>query len=129
MKKNNMKEKAIHIKIQLSKKMIYKKFIIYRLTFILLSILSIFISSSIVVLNLYSIRWNDFPKQTMAFFFAMSLIASISTFFISFQSFLNITNRKYILKENIAKNDEITSILKDKTELIQEEIDNIMELF
>ncbi|UWW00983.1 hypothetical protein NW064_00770 [Mycoplasmopsis felis] len=59
----------------------------------------------------------------------MSLIASISTFFISFQSFLNITNRKYILKENIAKNDEITSILKDKTELIQEEIDNIMELF
>ncbi|MCU9939925.1 hypothetical protein NW739_04280 [Mycoplasmopsis felis] len=74
MKKNNMKEKALHIKIQLSKKMIYKKFIIYRLTFILLSILSIFISSSVVVLNLYSIRWNDFPKQTMAFFFAMSLI-------------------------------------------------------
>ncbi|TDV24358.1 hypothetical protein BCF59_0320 [Mycoplasmopsis mustelae] len=105
-----------------------RKFLISKIFFISFSMLSIVLSALIVVLNLYSIRWNEYPEQTMVYFIAMALITSILTFIISIQSFLNISNRKNKIKENIVKTSELILELEEKTDLSQEDLDNINEL-
>ncbi|MGZ9755967.1 hypothetical protein [Mycoplasma sp. 6243] len=120
---------AVIPKMHMMKNYVQKKYVLWRTIFILLSILSIAVSASVVVLNLYSIRWNSYPNETMAMFVAISFISSISTFLISIQSFLNLSNRKNKLRDNLARSNEITLELKAKTDLSQEDIDNISELF
>ncbi|MGZ9762599.1 hypothetical protein ACXYRQ_03955 [Mycoplasma sp. 394] len=120
---------AVIPKMHIMKNYVQKKYVLWRTIFILLSILSIAVSASVVVLNLYSIRWNSYPNETMATFVAISFISSISTFLISIQSFLNLSNRKNKLRDNLARSNEITLELKAKTDLSQEDIDNISELF
>ncbi|QDF64746.1 hypothetical protein [Mycoplasma nasistruthionis] len=115
-------------KIDKVKQSAYKKLISSSAIIVSLSILAILISSLIIVLNLYSIRYNEFPKQTMALFVALAVISVVITLIFAIQTFLAITNYKNKLDENVSKNKELIQNLKQKTDLNQEDIDLISDI-
>ncbi|CCP23977.1 hypothetical protein [Mycoplasmopsis cynos] len=96
--------------------------------FFSLSILGIFISTLIIILNLYAIRWNERPYDTMYIFVHIAIVSAFTTFFLSVQAFLNISKRKQELSQNISKIDEIIELISTKEQLNQEDIDNISEV-
>ncbi|TNK91483.1 hypothetical protein C4M98_06795, partial [Mycoplasmopsis pullorum] len=49
-----------------------KKYFKSKGIYIFLSLASIFISATTIVLNLYSIRYNTFPQETMIYFVVIS---------------------------------------------------------
>lgn len=55
--------------------------------FFSLSILGIFISTLIIILNLYAIRWNERPYDTMYIFVHIAIVSAFTTFFCQFKLF------------------------------------------
>ncbi|EGV00039.1 hypothetical protein [Mycoplasmopsis columbina] len=98
-----------------------------RYFFIALSLINIFISAAIIILNLYSIRFNTYAKETMIFFVVIAIISTVITFIISVKTFLNITDKSSQISQNIDKNQEILETLKDKNELSSEDIEAIVQ--
>ncbi|QZE12656.1 hypothetical protein [Mycoplasma sp. Ms02] len=95
--------------------------------FYALSITAIIISSLTILLNLYSIRYNKFPIETMALFVAIAIITAVVTFIIALQSFLNITNFKNKIKDNLEKNQNALSQIEKAEYLTKEEVDSLTE--
>ncbi|WP_027121419.1 hypothetical protein [Mycoplasma leonicaptivi] len=127
---NNLNEKKIEIESKFSKtkKLLLKKYYLQRSIFLIMSLTSIIISAVIVILNLYSIRWNEYPQSTMIFFVIIAIISSVTTFIISIQSFINISNKKNSLKQNIESTKELIKNLENKTEISQDDLDSITEI-
>ncbi|MBN3534679.1 hypothetical protein [Mycoplasma procyoni] len=111
-----------------TQKVIKRKVFSSRTIFITLNVLAIIISSLVVVLNLYAIRWNERPVETMDYFVDIAIMSASTTFFLSLQAFLGITNRKNKLKQNIDKIDEIIEMVKEKDNLDQDDLDSISEI-
>ncbi|MHA3838636.1 hypothetical protein [Mycoplasma sp. HF14] len=123
--KNNV---DLHTKIQKLKKKSFGKYIFSRGFFVFLNVLAIFIAASIVILNLYSIRFNKYPDLTMVYFVLIAVISVITTLVVSIQSFFGITDKKTRLKENISNLDDIITALEKKQDLSTEEYDKIIKL-
>ncbi|MHA3826019.1 hypothetical protein [Mycoplasma sp. BRA285] len=123
--KNNV---DLHTKIQKLKKKSFRKYIFSRGFFVFLNVLAIFIAASIVILNLYSIRFNKYPDLTMVYFVLIAVISVITTLVVSIQSFFGITDKKTRLKENISNLDDIITALEKKQDLSTEEYDKIIKL-
>ncbi|AKF41246.1 hypothetical protein MCANUFG4_00758 [Mycoplasmopsis canis UFG4] len=120
-KSNSEKIKKIEMKT-------LKKYLISKWVFITLNLTGIAIAALIVILNLYAIRWNERPSETMHFFVQIALISAFTTFFLGVQAFLNISNKKAKTKQNIQKIEEIINILEKKENIEQEDLDNISEV-
>ncbi|SJZ61654.1 hypothetical protein [Mycoplasmopsis verecunda] len=88
------KNNQINIKSNKLKNKTHKKYILSRAFFVFLNVLAIFISASIVILNLYAIRFNEFPDKTMIFFVLIAVLSVVTTLVVSVQIFLGITDKK-----------------------------------
>ncbi|WBP84114.1 hypothetical protein [Mycoplasmopsis edwardii] len=115
-------------KIKKVQKKSLKKYLISRWTFIILSLTGIIIAALIVILNLYAIRWNEKPVETMDLFVKIALTSAFTTFFLTIQAFLNISGTKSKVKQNVDKINEIVDLVQNKETLEQEDVDNIFEV-
>ncbi|WP_223211684.1 hypothetical protein [Mycoplasmopsis columbinasalis] len=79
----------------------------------------------IIMLNLYSIRFNTYAKSTMYLFVTIAILSSIITFLIALKTFLNLTDKISKIKGNIAKTQDIIKDLETKTEVTAEDVDLI----
>ncbi|VEU78404.1 Uncharacterised protein [Mycoplasmopsis columbinasalis] len=107
------------------KNTINKKYKIGRWVFSTLSILNIIMAAVIIMLNLYSIRFNTYAKSTMYLFVTIAILSSIITFLIALKTFLNLTDKISKIKGNIAKTQDIIKDLETKTEVTAEDVDLI----
>ncbi|WP_406614576.1 hypothetical protein ACJA23_01350 [Mycoplasma corogypsi] len=136
MKKNNknlsveaLEEKRVLSKASKYRMIFYKKFIISRTTFIFLSVIILIISSTIMVLNLSSIRFNQHPIETLGLFIGIATINVMTTFVITIQSFLNITDAKSKVENKIENIKNSLETLKEQTDVTQEDVDLLSEIF
>ncbi|MGY5139468.1 hypothetical protein ACUZ9N_01910 [Mycoplasmopsis gallinarum] len=97
--------------------------------FIFLNILTILIAAGMIVLNLYSIRFNIFADQTMIYFVLMSILSTVITFLVTVKSFLNIQDKKTQLTQSLLKNQETLSQIQEKKSISEEDVDNITSTF
>ncbi|OAB49013.1 hypothetical protein [Mycoplasmopsis gallinarum] len=97
--------------------------------FIFLNILTILIAAGMIVLNLYSIRFNIFADQTMIYFVLMAILSTVITFLVTVKSFLNIQDKKTQLTQNLLKNQETLSQIQEKKSISEEDVDNITSTF
>ncbi|WP_051789175.1 hypothetical protein [Mycoplasma buteonis] len=126
-KKGNKKENIPCLtKMSVAKKIIKRKYILDKSFFIFLSLLAIVISATTLIWNLWSIRFNKVPEETMDYFVAIACLTAFVTFTVSIQSFLNIQDRKNTLKENISRNQELLNEVEQGKDLTQEDIDQIL---
>ncbi|VEU70394.1 hypothetical protein [Mycoplasmopsis glycophila] len=123
--KNNLTHEEV-ILLRQTKKKIKKKYWKSRGLFVSLSLIALFVSAATVILNLFSIRFNEIPELTMDFFVAIAILSVLMTFLISLQSFFNIQARKNTLSDNIAKNQEILNQIKSGKEISQDDINEIL---
>ncbi|WP_025755637.1 hypothetical protein [Mycoplasmopsis cricetuli] len=117
---------------QLYEEVIVKSTKKYRLSFygfVFINILAIFITASIIILNLFAIRYNPFPKETMIFFILLAIIGVVISFISSVQTFLSIKDSKDVLKNNIEVNENMIEKINKKDQITREDIDNILNTF
>ncbi|MEE3928533.1 hypothetical protein V2E24_03000 [Mycoplasmopsis ciconiae] len=124
MKKINNK---LSIKISDLDSISKRKYIVSRGIFVFSSLLTLLIAAATVLLNLFAIRFNAFPQETLALFISISIITFIITFLISIQSFLNIKNIKNIITSNIETNKNAIDLFKDNKTLTKEQVDQLTE--
>ncbi|WP_324672451.1 hypothetical protein U5U50_02450 [Mycoplasma sp. 888] len=110
------------------KNSVYFKYITSKTLFTLLNVISIFLSASIIVLNLYSIRFNILPDKTMDLFVAIALFSVITTMLVSIQSFLAITNKTNEYKDKISRNIEFLKEFKEQTQITDDDIEVIKQI-
>ncbi|MFV8414106.1 hypothetical protein ACNQ2I_02935 [Mycoplasma sp. Z355B] len=118
----------LHNKVHKLKRKSFNKYIISRSFFVFLNVLAIFIAASIVILNLYSIRFNKYPDTTMVYFVLIAVLSVITTLVVSLQSFFGITDKKTTLKDTISNLDEVINAISAKDDLSTEEYDKIIKL-
>ncbi|QGZ97636.1 hypothetical protein GE118_02355 [Mycoplasma sp. NEAQ87857] len=125
MKQNN----SNNISLKEKEKFIKNKYFKSKSIFIILSILSISIASLTVVLNLFSIRYNEANNTIMTLFITIAIINVIGTFCVSIQSFFNITNKKNILNENIEQNQLTIKNIQENKDITEKDLENIIQTF
>ncbi|WP_369027509.1 hypothetical protein [Mycoplasmopsis synoviae] len=79
---------------------------------VFLNFLSVFITSVIIILNLYAIRYNPRPDETMSFFVAIAILSATITFLVSIRTFFAISDKKEKLNYIIAENQNYIEQLK-----------------
>ncbi|MEA4162405.1 hypothetical protein [Mycoplasma sp. 4404] len=126
-KKNKLQINSIN-DIDKAKNRVYFKYITSKTLFTLLNVISIFLSASIIVLNLYSIRFNILPDKTMDLFVAIALFSVIITMLVSIQSFLAITNKTNEYKDKISRNVEFLKEFKEQTQITDNDIEVIKQI-
>ncbi|MEA4134352.1 hypothetical protein VBM90_00830 [Mycoplasma sp. 2704] len=126
-KKNKLQINNIN-DIDKVKNRVYFKYITSKTLFTLLNVISIFLSASIIVLNLYSIRFNILPDKTMDLFVAIALFSVIITMLVSIQSFLAITNKTNEYKDKISRNVEFLKEFKEQTQITDNDIEVIKQI-
>ncbi|MFU2193235.1 hypothetical protein [Mycoplasma sp. 4079] len=126
-KKNKLQINSIN-DIDKVKNRVYFKYITSKTLFTLLNVISIFLSASIIVLNLYSIRFNILPDKTMDLFVAIALFSVIITMLVSIQSFLAITNKTNEYKDKISRNVEFLKEFKEQTQITDNDIEVIKQI-
>ncbi|UUM20289.1 hypothetical protein NPA13_02405 [Mycoplasma sp. 2045] len=126
-KKNKLQINSIN-DIDKVKNRVYFKYITSKTLFTLLNVISIFLSASIIVLNLYSIRFNILPDKTMDLFVAIALFSIIITMLVSLQSFLAITNKTNEYKDKISRNVEFLKEFKEQTQITDNDIEVIKQI-
>ncbi|MEA4333499.1 hypothetical protein [Mycoplasma sp. 1232] len=126
-KKNKLQINSIN-DIDKVKNRVYFKYITSKTLFTLLNVISIFLSASIIVLNLYSIRFNILPAKTMDLFVAIALFSVIITMLVSIQSFLAITNKTNEYKDKISRNVEFLKEFKEQTQITDDDIEVIKQI-
>lgn len=110
-------------------KLVLRKYWVSKYCFVFLSVLTLVISSIIIILNLYSIRFNEYPHQTMIYFVSIAFISVVVTLLISVQSFFNITDKITVFEENINTNLKRIDKYKENNEITREDIDDLMKTF
>lgn len=103
-----------------------KKYFKSKGIYIFLSLASIFISATTIVLNLYSIRYNTFPQETMIYFVVISFISVAITTLIAIQSLLSVSNKIAKMKQNLQKNIDTLEALSETHNLTKEQVDDLM---
>ncbi|TNK94552.1 hypothetical protein C4M98_04235, partial [Mycoplasmopsis pullorum] len=78
------------------------------------------------VLNLYSIRYNTFPQETMIYFVVISFISVAITTLIAIQSLLSVSNKIAKMKQNLQKNIDTLEALSQTHNLTKEQVDDLM---
>ncbi|MEA4276201.1 hypothetical protein [Mycoplasma sp. 21DD0573] len=126
-KKNKLQINSIN-DIDKVKNRVYFKYITSKTLFTLLNVISIFLSASIIVLNLYSIRFNILPDKTMDLFVAIALFSVIITMLVSIQSFLAITNKTNEYKDKISRNVEFLKEFKEQTQITDDDTEVIKQI-
>ncbi|WLP85792.1 hypothetical protein [Mycoplasma seminis] len=121
-------EEELNIKITKLKRKTFFKYNFSRFFFVILNVIAIFIAASIVILNLYAIRFNKYPEDTMLFFVLIAVLSVVTTLIVSIQSFLGITNKKAKLHDNVVNIQEVISDISTKNSLTVEDYDNIAKL-
>lgn len=119
---NKNKKETLEIAIKAYKKYKNKYWKSY-LIFITLTTLAIFLSSSLIVLNLYSLRWNNSTdKKLIYYFLSMAIGSTAITFLTSFSAFMSFNNKKINYME-------ATNYLKDTLQKYQNnEVENLKEM-
>ncbi|MFV8472425.1 hypothetical protein [Mycoplasma sp. 654] len=118
----------LHDKVHKLKRKSFNKYIFSRSFFVFLNVLAILIAASIVILNLYSIRFNKYPDATMVYFVLIAVLSVITTLVVSLQSFFGITDKKTTLKDTISNLDDAINNIANKDDLTAEDYDRITKL-
>lgn len=129
MRKAKLKAKSASLSNEKKYKSVLKKYLVSKFFFIFLSVLTLAVSSAIIILNLYSIRFNEYPLQTMIYFVSIAFISVVVTLLISIQSFFNVTDKISVLEENINTNIKRIEKYKENNEITREDIDELMKTF
>lgn len=100
-----------------------------RFLFISMSLISIIISASSIILNLYAIRYNVLPVQTMSLFVAIAVISSVITFLVTIQSFFNITESKNKLEQSVEKRTELKNKIEESKEVNETLVNELFDTY
>ncbi|QNM93731.1 hypothetical protein H9M94_00430 [Mycoplasma sp. Pen4] len=122
-------EKTKELTLQQKQEKIRWKYIRSTSLFVFLNIFSMFVASLTVVLTLFSVRYNSGDNFIMSLFITIAVINVSATLFVSLQSFFNITDKKGKILNNIETNKELLEELKNKNDLTQDDLDNIIATF
>ncbi|MFV8401181.1 hypothetical protein [Mycoplasma sp. CR] len=125
---NHKNNTSLHTKVHKLKRKSFAKYIFSKSFFVFLNVLAIFIAAGIVILNLYSIRFNMYPDTTMIYFVLIAVLSVVTTLVVSIQSFFGISDKKTVLKETIANLDEVINTLAKKDDISTEDYDKISKL-
>lgn len=129
MRKTKLKKRSELLNNHEKYKSVLRKYLISKYCFVFLSVLTLVISSIIIILNLYSIRFNEYPHQTMIYFVSIAFISVVVTLLISVQSFFNITDKITVFEDNINTNLKRIDKYKENNEITREDIDDLMKTF
>ncbi|QDY88621.1 hypothetical protein [Mycoplasma anserisalpingitidis] len=129
MRKAKLKKRSELLSNHEKYKSVLRKYLVTKYCFVFLSVLTLVISSIIIILNLYSIRFNEYPHQTMIYFVSIAFISVVVTLLISVQSFFNITDKITVFEENINTNLKRIDKYKENNEITREDIDDLMKTF
>lgn len=129
MRKAKLKKRSELLNNHEKYKSVLSKYLISKYCFVFLSVLTLVISSIIIILNLYSIRFNEYPHQTMIYFVSIAFISVVVTLLISVQSFFNITDKITVFEDNINTNLKRIDKYKENNEITREDIDDLMKTF
>ncbi|WP_245599317.1 hypothetical protein [Mycoplasmopsis iners] len=126
-KRTKQEMNEILLKIESLSEKMNRKYKISRAFFITLNLINIFISAAIIVLNLYSIRFNTYAKETMIFFVIIAFLSTFITFIISIKTFINFSDKSGKLQQNVDKNSELLQLIQAKNTISEEDAENIMQ--
>lgn len=90
-----------------------RKYLISQTIFITINLIIIFSTSALLILNLYTIKYNDVYLNVKPFFVALTVISGFSTFMVAISSFLNFKNKKNEYENQIK---EIEALLEAKNQ-------------
>ncbi|QNM93915.1 hypothetical protein H9M94_01420 [Mycoplasma sp. Pen4] len=127
-KTKNIPSRSNLIKIKNASVDFFRKYIFSKAFFIFFNILAILISSSIIILNLFSIRFNPFPKETLTLFVLIAVFSVFITLLIGINTLLAIQDKKSILNNNIQRAQEIIDTISEKDDLDNEDVEAINEI-
>lgn len=118
-------QKKYHEILSVSSKKYFKSYYV----FVALNIIAITIAAATIVLNLFGMRYNPFPEETMVLFLIISIISVAISFILSVQTFLSIKDSKNNLQNNIETNQSMIDKIQNKEKITRDEIDQILNTF
>lgn len=98
-------------------------------TFVGLNVALIVITALTIILNLFAMRYNPYPQQTMIYFVLLAVFAVIISFISSVQTFLSIKDQKTSIGNNIYLNEQIIERIQNKEIITRDDIDDILNTF
>ncbi|VEU76561.1 hypothetical protein [Mycoplasmopsis columboralis] len=98
-------------------------------TFVGLNVALIVITALTIILNLFAMRYNPYPQQTMIYFVLLAIFAVIISFISSVQTFLSIKDQKTSIGNNIYLNEQIIERIQNKDIITRDDIDDILNTF
>ncbi|VEU74425.1 Uncharacterised protein [Mycoplasmopsis citelli] len=97
--------------------------------FVFLNVSLILITATSIILNLFALRYNPFPDETMIYFILLSCTSVVIAFLTSVQTFLSIKDQKQSLSNNIDIKRAMIVKIQNNEPITREEIDNILNTF
>ncbi|UUD35893.1 hypothetical protein NPA08_02900 [Mycoplasmopsis citelli] len=97
--------------------------------FVFLNVSLILITAASIILNLFALRYNPFPDETMIYFILLSCTSVVIAFLTSVQTFLSIKDQKQSLSNNIDIKRAMIVKIQNNEPITREEIDNILNTF
>ncbi|UWD34241.1 DUF4231 domain-containing protein [Mesomycoplasma molare] len=134
----NLSEEELLLKVNKVRRKYTRKFFISYLVFLILNIIAIILSSLMIVFNLYSLRFNQFPdiqgtEKSILFLIDISLGSAFITLLTSISSFFSFSERKYKVDNDIqeleAKLEEFKTVPIEDLNSWVENISNYGEIF